>query len=263
MRLIRPVLVALFVVAVGVGAVIPAAAATPVNYVALGDSYSSGLGAGGSYSGGSCDRSTKGYPALWAAAHSPASFASVACAGATTATVQSSQVPSLATSTTLVSITVGGNDVGFSSVMTTCVLKGTSSCVSAIQAAENTSNNVLPARLDALFGSIRAAAPSAKVVVLDYPVFYQLGVWYCIGLSSTSRAKLDEGINVLDGVLQSAAGRAGFTFADVRNAFVGHQLCSGSGWLHALDLTDLSESYHPTATGQAKGYLPVFAAAAG
>jgi hypothetical protein len=262
MRLIRLVFVAFFVTAVGLGTAIPAAA-TSVNYVAMGDSYSSGVGAGGTYSGGSCDRSTKAYPALWASAHSPASFLSVACSGATTSTVLASQVPSLAATTSLVSITVGGNDVGFSSIMTTCVLQGTSSCVSAIQNAENIATSVLPGRLDNLFGAIRIAAPSASVVVLDYPVFYQLGVWYCIGLSSTSRAKLDEGINLLDGVLQSAASRAGvrFKFADVRNAFVGHQLCSGSAWLHSLDLFDISESYHPTATGQASGYLPVFAAA--
>ena len=44
-------------------------------YVALGDSYSSGVGAG-SYisSSGDCKRSTKAYPYLWAAAHSPSTF---------------------------------------------------------------------------------------------------------------------------------------------------------------------------------------------
>jgi len=65
--------------------VMPAADAAPsVSYVALGDSYSSGLGAG-SYisSSGSCDRSTNAYPEQWAAANSPASFVSVACAGVT------------------------------------------------------------------------------------------------------------------------------------------------------------------------------------
>jgi hypothetical protein len=49
-------------------------------YVALGDSYSSGVGAG-SYisSSGDCKRSTKAYPYLWAASHSPSSFAFTAC----------------------------------------------------------------------------------------------------------------------------------------------------------------------------------------
>ena len=77
--------------------VMPAAdAASSVSYVALGDSYSSGLGAG-SYisSSGSCDRSTNAYPEQWAAANSPASFVSVACAGATTSDVINGQVSAL------------------------------------------------------------------------------------------------------------------------------------------------------------------------
>lgn len=44
--------------------------AAAVDYVALGDSYSSGVGAG-SYDGSSCKRSSRAYPALWAAANSP------------------------------------------------------------------------------------------------------------------------------------------------------------------------------------------------
>ena len=59
--------------------------AAAVNYVALGDSYSSGLGAGDYLSSsGSCDRSADAYPEQWAAANSPATFTSAACSGATT-----------------------------------------------------------------------------------------------------------------------------------------------------------------------------------
>ena len=73
-----------------------ASAQSAVAYVALGDSYSSGVGAG-SYIGssGSCDRSTNSYPALWDAANQPASYVSEACSGATTATVLSSQLSAL------------------------------------------------------------------------------------------------------------------------------------------------------------------------
>ena len=65
-------------------------------------------------------------------------------------------------------------------------------------------------------------------------------------------------------MISSAASRHGFTFGDVRSAFVGHQLCSGgTKWLHALNFTDLDESYHPTAAGQSGGYLPVLTTDAG
>ena len=125
----------------------PASAQTAVRYVALGDSYSSGLGAG-SYasSSGSCDRSTKAYTQLWANGHDPASYVSVACSGATTSSVISSQLSALSDTTTLVSITVGGNDMGFSSVMETCVLDSTSTCVSAINKAESQMTSTLPGR---------------------------------------------------------------------------------------------------------------------
>jgi lysophospholipase L1-like esterase len=100
--------------------------ASSVRYVALGDSYSGGLGAGDYLAAsGSCDRSADAYPALWAGANQPASYLSVACAGATTGTVLSSQIQALSPATTLVSITIGGNDVGFSAVMETCVLRST------------------------------------------------------------------------------------------------------------------------------------------
>ena len=166
------------------------------------------------------------------------------------------------TGTTLVSITVGGNDVGFSTIMTTCALQGTSACVSAVNRAETLASTALPGRLTADYDAIAAAAPGARVVVLSYPLFYQLHTWFCVGLSETSRAKIDEGINLVDTVLATAAAAHGFIFADVRQAFVGHQLCSGRKWLHAVDLANLAESYHPTATGQSSGYLPVFTAAA-
>lgn len=242
----------------------PASAATTVNYVALGDSYASGVGAD-SYisSSGSCLRSTNAYSALWAAAKSPTSYNSVACSGATTASVTSSQLSALSTSTTLVSITVGGNDVGFANIMATCALQGTSACVAAVQAAEDYASTTLPGKLDTLYAQIKAKSPSARVVVVGYPVFYQLGT-ICIGLSSTSHTKINEGINLLDEVIKSAAGRAGFVFGDVRSIFVGHQLCSyGTKWLHALNFLDLTVSYHPTAAGQSGGYLPVFTTAAG
>ncbi|MFD1320469.1 SGNH/GDSL hydrolase family protein [Micromonospora sonneratiae] len=242
---------------------VPAQAAAAVHYVALGDSYSSGVGAG-SYTSesGSCKRSTNAYPALWAAAKAPTSYKFVACSGATTTSVINSQLSALSSTTTLVSITVGGNDVGFANIMTTCVLYGTNECVAAVQAAQVKAQNELPGLLDKVYNGIKSRAPSAKVVVLSYPVFYELGR-VCVGLSETSRAKINEGINLVDNVIKQAVARHGFKFADVRSIFVGHQLCSGDKWLHALNFADIGISYHPFASGQSLGYLPVFRTAAG
>ena len=250
---------ALGLAAAVLGTGIPAHAAPAVHYVALGDSYSSGLGAGST--SGSCEQSPNAYPALWAKANSPASFTFAACSSATTSDVIKSQLSSLSSSTTLVSIAIGGNDVGFVHIMETCILKSTSSCESVVASAESYATGTLPGLLDTTLRDVRAHAPNAEVVVLDYPVFYDLSAWLCIGLSAADHRTLDAGINLLDGVIQAAAARNGDTFADVRAAFARHELCSGSDWLHAVTLP-VSSSYHPNAAGQRDGYLPAFAAAA-
>ncbi|MGW4682081.1 SGNH/GDSL hydrolase family protein [Micromonospora taraxaci] len=242
----------------------PAEAAPADHYVALGDSYSSGVGAG-SYTSesGSCQRSTNAYPALYNTNVRPASYRSVACSGATTTSVVNTQLSALSATTTLVSVSVGGNDVGFANIMTTCVLYGTTECVNAVQTAENKARADLGNLLATVYSGIRTRAPSARVVVVGYPVFYQLGTT-CLGLSATSRAKINEGINLVDDIIRSSALAAGFTFADVRSQFVGHQLCSyGEKWLHALNITNIGVSYHPTAAGQTSGYYPVFRSVAG
>ncbi|MEU6357488.1 SGNH/GDSL hydrolase family protein [Streptomyces sp. NPDC047072] len=239
----------------------PAQAATGP-YVALGDSYSSGVGAG-SYIGssGDCKRSTKAYPYLWAAANSPSSFSFTACSGARTGDVLANQLTPLTSATALVSISVGGNDAGFSDVMTTCVLQSDSSCLSRINTARAYVDSTLPAQLDNVYSAISGRAPNARVVVLGYPRFYKLGTT-CVGLSETKRKAINDAADYLDTAIAKRAADHGFAWADVRGNFTGHELCSGSAWLHSLNLLNIGESYHPTASGQSGGYLPVFRNAA-
>jgi lysophospholipase L1-like esterase len=252
-------------IAVPASAAVPAATQPAVHYVALGDSYASGVGAGDYYSSsGSCDRSADAYPALWAAAHDPVSYVSEACSGATTATVLSSQLSALNDSTTLVSLTVGGNDVGFASVMITCVLLPTSFCVKAVDAAEAEISADLPGELNKVLAAISADAPDARVVVLGYPRLYDLSKSSsCIGLSTTDRTDLNQAADQLDAQIQAAAQRHDDVFADVRSAFSGHEICDSNRWLNSVDWLDPGVSYHPTAAGQADGYGQVLSANAG
>jgi len=230
--------------------------------VELGDSYSSGVGAG-SYdkASGDCERSTKAYPALWAAAHAPSSFAFTACSGAKTGDVISSQLGPVNSSTGLISITVGGNDIGFADVMTTCALASTDSCVNRVTQARTSINSTLPGLLDRAYNAIRAKGPRAHVVVLGYPRFYKVPGNCLLGLSDTARRAINAAADDLDTALSKRAADHGFTFVDARTAFTGHELCSGSAWLHSVKLP-IGESYHPTATGQSHGYLPPFSAVA-
>jgi lysophospholipase L1-like esterase len=238
----------------------PAVAANPV-YAALGDSYSSGVGTNNYIaSSGSCRRSNQSAAALWAAQHA-AAFTFAACSGARTGDVLNNQLGGLTAATTLVSISIGGNDAGFTTVLENCILQSNSGCRTSVDNAKAYAQNTLPGLLDNVYGTIRGRAPNAHVVVLGYPRFYQLGGSCVVGLSDTKRGYINGGADTLDTVIAAAAGRHGFTFADVRTAFAPHEICSSSSsWLHSLDWTDLDESYHPTPAGYASGYLPVLTA---
>ncbi|MFB7363499.1 SGNH/GDSL hydrolase family protein [Streptomyces hydrogenans] len=240
-----------------------AAESAAVDYVALGDSYSSGVGAG-SYdsASGDCKRSTKAYPRLWANANAPSSFAFTACSGAVTTDVTGKQLGPLSSATDLVSITIGGNDAGFADVMTTCVLQSESTCVNRVNQARSYVDSTLPARLDAVYNAIRAKAPAARVVVLGYPRFYQLNGSCVAGLSETERSAINGASDYLNAAVAKRAADHGFTFASVVPAFTGHEICSGSAWLHSVNWLNIGESYHPTAAGQSGGYLPSFRSAA-
>ncbi len=236
--------------------------AAATGYVALGDSYSSGVGAGDYIaSSGDCKRSTKAYPYLWAAAHSPSSFDFTACSGARTGDVLANQLTPLSSATSLVSISIGGNDAGFADVMTTCVLQSDSSCLARINTAKEYVDSTLPGQLDSVYDAISSRAPAAHVVVLGYPRFYKLGQT-CLGLSETKRSAINESSDYLNNALAKRAADHGFTYGDVRPAFTGHEICSGSAWLHSLSLLNIGESYHPTAAGQSGGYLPALTQAA-
>ncbi|MEY9845452.1 SGNH/GDSL hydrolase family protein [Streptacidiphilus sp. MAP5-3] len=239
----------------------PTAQATSGGYVALGDSYASGVGSG-SYisSSGSCYQSTLSYPELWQQANSPSSFDFAACSGATSQDVLNNQLSGLNSSTTEVSLTVGGDDAGFTSTMETCVLDGTSSCLSAVSTAENTVNTQLASRLDTLYSAISADAPNAHVVVLGYPHLYAVPGDCLFGISDTSRSAINGAADDLDGVIANEVAKyPNFTFGDVRNAFSGHEICTDDQWIHSTTLP-VYESYHPTSAGQADGYYPVFTA---
>lgn len=232
----------------------PATSAAVVSeYVAMGDSYASGTGAGG-YTDIACTRSRNAYPAKWSAANSPGTFKFVACGGAQIPDVRSGQLSALSSSTALVSISIGGNDSGFASTMLSCKYSTTSACERALEDAGGFVRNELPGRLDGLYSAIRARAPQAKVVVVGYPYLYKEGGTCLGGLSATKRAMLNDGSDVLNDVIADRARAAGFTFSDGRPAFAGHEICTTDAWIDG-------GNSHPTAEGHEKGYLPAFSAA--
>ncbi|OLR90364.1 SGNH/GDSL hydrolase family protein [Actinokineospora bangkokensis] len=247
------------------GAAAPAAAAPTAagGYAALGDSYSSGTGAGSYGDSGGCKRSANSYAQRWADSHGPASFSFVACSGAVTADVLANQVSALTADTSLVTISIGGNDAGFADVMIDCNLGSDATCVAGNQGAQSFARTTLPGRLDGVYSQIAARAPAAQVVVFGYPHIYQLNGSCGIGLSETKRAAINQSSDVLAEVISAKAAAYGFTFVDGRTAFAGHEICaSGDRWLNSVTVP-VDESYHPTATGQGSGYYPALTAVTG
>jgi lysophospholipase L1-like esterase len=239
------------------------AQAMATKYVALGDSYSSGTGTR-TFFEPSCQRSVYAYPYLLHEAHPTWTFVDAACAGATTSSLLSSQVSSVTSDTNWVTYTIGGNDAEFSSVITECALPAwASDCNGAINTAQGIIKNTLPGRLDEVNNAIKSRAPSAKVIVLDYPHLFNgedcnAFTWF----SPSEETRLNETADQLKSVISAAATRAGsnFTFRDVIPAFVGHAVCDGGGgssteWINGLS-SPTGESYHPKVTGHADGYYP-------
>jgi lysophospholipase L1-like esterase len=249
-------LLCLAATAAGLSLLSAPAQAAGANYVALGDSYSSGVGTGGPYSGGGCQRSSTAYPQLWANSHAPSSFTFAACSGAKTGDVLSGQVGSVPANATLVTISIGGNDAGFTDVITTCTLGSDSTCVNRVNQAKTFVNNELPAKLDSVYNAISQRSASARVIVMGYPRFYKVPGSCSVGLSDTKRSAINSGADALAAVTAARASAHGFTFVDMRTIWTGHEICSGgSVWLNSLTWP-VGESYHPNKSGQSGGYLP-------
>ena len=239
-------------IAVGVCVMLGAAsaAAAAPSYVALGDSYASGDGTGVYYNT-SCYTSPDSYPPLVAAKQGYAlTFA--ACSGATSSSVISSQLGSLSASTSLVTIQVGGNDAGFSSVMESCALYYFT-CQSSINKADSYIENSLPAALNTTYNDVRTDAPNAKVLAVGYPHLFTASGNTCgFNLLTSSHEKsLNQTADLLDSVIAGEAASHGFGFIDARTAFASHELCSSSPWLNN-DTIPIQESYHPNIAGEAE-----------
>jgi lysophospholipase L1-like esterase len=245
-----------------VGPAPAAPAAAP--YVALGDSYSSGTGTSAYGLSPRCQRSRFAYPALVAKRRSNLKLVFAACAGATTDDVLLDQVSRLNAATRLVTITIGGNDVGFVEVLATCAQSrsGSGACGSAIERGRTSIRRTLPAKLDAVYSEIRQRAPDARVIVLGYPrLFTRPG---CGSVGAAEAPRLNRAATLLRDTVRGrvkAAG-AGFSFRDAIPAFEGHGICAGSPWINGI-VSPLTDSFHPNRAGHSGGYGPLVLRAIG
>jgi len=257
-RLAVPPMLAAVAWATALAAAAPAAA-TAVGYVALGDSYATGVGTRSyDYDSSGCQRSRLAYPVLDAARlGAPLSFA--ACHGATVSSVLSGQLGTLNAETGYVTIMVGGNDAGFSAVIAQCARPWPYRCTNNINGANNYIRNILPGTLDTLYTQVRTRAPNARVVVVGYPRLFNGEQCNLLSrISPAEQSALNATADLLDTTIAGRAAAHGFGFADARGAYNHHAICDDAEWLNGLS-NPTSESYHPNRQGQA-GYADVVAA---
>lgn len=276
----------------------PGDRATALRWTALGDSYTAGVieatGAETEPRDG-CARTVKSYPEILRRdLGSLVELRNVSCSGATTDSVRASaqsplgrplpplgtdpngpypavppQIDAVDPATDLVTVGIGGNDLGFAEILKSCIELG------AVQLGRGTPckdkfDASLPDRLDRLrddydrmLTALHTKAPSARVLTVGYPHLVpedaarcqygnplQFGT-FTTGDLAWARTALLEPLNAV--VARSTAAH-GDTFVDLYPASAGHSVCDADHWLDGVLTSVLPLKYavvHPNATGQA------------
>ena len=261
------------------------APAAPAHYVALGDSYTAGPGIPTQTpDSGGCGRSDHNYPHLVAAALAVGRFTDVSCRSATTAQMTAPQAlpggltngpqfDALAADVDLVTVGIGGNDIGFGEIIVTCVRLSLLLPVGAPCRHHYTrSGDEIGQRIDAtapkvaaVLAGIRERAPTARVLVVGYPVILPAagpGCWPLMPIAVGDVAWLRDIEGRLNAMLADEAAAAGATFVDTYAGSVGHDVCQlpGRKWVEGIVVTAPAAPVHPNARGMANTAQQVLAA---
>lgn len=263
-------------------------------YVAMGDSYQSGVGIGTYYpetfsDQNMCKRSPHAYgPRLSESGAITEQLRFVACGGAVVDDLyaagsqwnEGSQLGHLGAGTGVVTIGIGGNDVGFGPVLQGCIKKHyflLTSCESEYDGQVTDAILGLVRRdetglnkFQKLFGDIRFRAPNARVITLGYPKWFApdgadltslrlRGVTLdgrCQGIRISDQVWIDYKISQLNQAIEVSALSMGAEYVDIYEAFGDYKLCNANGYPAllngiVLDGLRLDDSFHPTENGHA------------
>ena len=250
-------------------------------YVALGDSYASGVGAppyakGTNVqmeNGNKCKRATAAY-AHQVADKTGKTLDFGACSGAWTKHFYEARTPwkepaqldHLNASTGLVTFSIGGNDAGFSTIFSKCATAAPFSNCSSDKEVSGQVNGAIDAlagkttqagitSYDTLMADIATRAPGATVVAVGYPrMFTPQGAGQilpvpgrCEGVTKVDQRWINAKTNELNAAAKAAAQRHGQRFVDPSGSFAGHELCGKqASWFDGL-LED--GRFHPNTAG--------------
>lgn len=244
------------------------------HYVALGDSYTAGplipiqtgLPPG-------CQRSDSNYPSLVAKTLGVEKLTDVSCSGATTDDfsipqtvplgVNPPQFDALAADADLVSVGIGGNDIGFAGILQQCLARSPQQPLGAACRDFYTAGGTdqLAARIAATAPKIAAAlagvkqgAPHARRLLVGYPALLPdkgPGCFPVIPFSPGDVAYLRATEKRLNAMLAAQAMLAGADYIDTYTPTIGHDVCQppGTKWIEGLVPTAPAAPFHPNALG--------------
>jgi lysophospholipase L1-like esterase len=271
---------ALAVVALAVLA-FAATAARAANYVALGDSYAAGPLIPNPVLPLGCLKSDHNYPHV-AAPSIGLTLRDASCSGATTTDMTNPQnvepdgpnppqFNSLDASTTVVSLTIGGNDIGFSEVVESCITYNpfSSPCKNKYasggkdQLAERI--EATAPKVAAVLQGIHSRSPAAKIYLVNYPAIFPEtgnGCWPQMPISFSDAPYLRATEQRLNSMLATQAAANGATLVSWYGASIGHDACKGTStrWVEPLVPGTLAAPIHPNKAGMTGGAAALVAA---
>jgi lysophospholipase L1-like esterase len=252
-------------------------AADPGPYVALGDSYTAAplvLNQVGQPVG--CARSDHNYPSLVTAASGVTSARDVSCSAAQTTHMtvpqgvllgtNAPQFDALSAGVKLVTIGIGGNDVGLVSVATTCLglglLAPTGTACRSYFAKPGGGDRLVEQiaatapKIAATLQGIHVRAPQARVLIVGYPAVAPRngrGCYPLVPLSNDDIAYLDEMLRRTNAMIAEQAAANEAEYVDTYDESVGHDVCTlpGTRWFEGVVPTAPAFPLHPNALGEA------------
>jgi len=248
------------------------ATASPLRYVALGDSYSaaSGVLPPDLFAPPECLRSVRNYPHV-IATDTGAQLKDVTCGAAETSHFFESQYPGMAPQldalkpdTQLVTMTIGGNDSGvFIDTIIACGSAGLSTlgqgspCKDRYGSSfEDTINSVTFPSLVKALNAVRVKAPVAKVAILGYPwIMPASGGCFAKMPIAQGDVPYVRGIQAtLNDAVRRAAAATGSTYVDFSAASNGHDACKPLGvrWIEPVLQGTNPVIVHPNALGESE-----------
>jgi lysophospholipase L1-like esterase len=250
-------------------------AAPTGQYVSLGDSYVSGPLIPNQVNLG-CLRSDHNYPSLVASAIGSSALDDASCSGATTddmtqpqmngpITVNGPQLNALSSADRLVTLGIGGNDVGFVNIILTCATESLTTPFGSPCTAHYTAGGTdqLAAAIDAtapkvvaVLQAIHQRAPQAEVVVVGYPDLlpeHNNGCWPVEPIAYGDVSYLRATEKRLNTMLATAAAANNARYVDTYTPTIGHDVCQAPGtkWIEGLVPLAPAAPFHPNAAGEA------------